>query len=223
MPTPLRHSLLCSFLLSLGCTAAYSNTPQNMTAGEIARLPAYCADAQGMAPNSGTPSAPTAAQQRWVAAMGESFWHVHHYCWALLNVNRISLSGMTPQQRAFHYTSAIGDCNYVVSLSPPDFVLLPEIFLRMGQFHLAADRPVDALMHFDKSRQAKPDYWPAYLESSKVNASLKRSHEAINILKAGLEVMPNESRLSDALAALTAAKPEPAAKRPERSARVAPK
>ena len=223
MPTTLRRRLLCSFLLSLGCAAAYSNTPQNMTPGEIARLPAYCADAQGMSPNSGTPSAPTVAQQRWVAAMGEPFWHVHHYCWALLNVNRVSHGGLTPQQRAFHFTSAIGDCNYLVSLSPPDFVLLPEIFLRMGQFHLAADRPVDALVYFDKSRQAKPDYWPAYLESSKLNLALRRQQEAVNVLKAGLERMPNETRLTDALAALTAAKPEPTVKRPERSARVAPK
>lgn len=223
MPTTLRLRLLCSFLLALACGTASSNTPQNMTPGEIARLPAYCVDAQGMSPNSGTPSAPTPTQQRWISLMGEPFWHVHHYCWALLNVNRISQAGMTPQQRAFIYTSAIGDCNYVVNLSPPDFVLLPEIFLRMGQYHLAADRPVDALMHFDKSRQAKPDYWPAYLESAKLNASLKRTQEAINILKAGLEVMPNETRLSDALTALTAAKPEPAIKRPERSARVAPK
>jgi tetratricopeptide (TPR) repeat protein len=219
----MRYSLLCSFIV-LWSSLAHSNTPQNMTPGEIARLPAYCVDTQGMSPNSGTPSAPTPAQQRWVAIMGEPFWALHHYCWALLNANRAAQPSLTAQQREFLFRWAISDCIYVLNNSTREFVLLPEIYLRMGQFAINANSPAEAIEHFEKSRQIKPDYWPPYIEMSKLQVSLRRPQEAVNILKAGLEIMPNETRLSDALAALTAAKPEPAAtKRPERSARVAPK
>ena len=57
----MRHPLFCVVLLlsSALVSLVHANTPQNMTPGEIARLPAYCVDTQGMGPNNGTPSAPT--------------------------------------------------------------------------------------------------------------------------------------------------------------------
>ncbi len=218
----MRNHLL-SISVLLWSTVVQANTPQNMTPGEISRLPSYCADAQGMAPNSGTPSAPTPQQQRWVAAMGEAFWHIHHYCWALLNANRATQAGLTQQQRDHLYRWAISDCMYVLNLSTREFVLLPEIYLRMGQFAIKAGQPIDAIDHFENSRQHKADYWPPYIELSKLHVALRRPQEAEKVLKAGLAVMPDEPRLQEALANLNASKPEPAAKRPDRSARVAPK
>lgn len=167
------------------------------------QLPAYCADSQdgtgGYDPGNFTP-----AQKRWVALMGSTFHHIHHYCRALRSAQKARDPTISQEMRASFFRSALADANYVVERAPPDFVLLPEIFLRMGQFHLGRGDIASALEYFEKSRQAKKDYWPAYVEIAKANLSIGRRQEAEAALKAGLEVMPTDSNLKQALEQLKA-------------------
>ena len=203
-----------------GTLPAQANTPQNITPGEVARLPEYCANAQSFA-KTGIPGAPSPIQQHWLALMGETFWHLHHYCWALVSANRSEAAGVAPNHRVYLLNSAIADADYVVQRAPAQFPLLPEIFYRMGQYHLTAGRPAIAVSFFDKSRQAKPDYWPPYVELAKVSASLGKRSDAIAVLEEGLKLMPEQPQLTEAMkniknprsvpVATAAKKPKPAA------------
>jgi tetratricopeptide (TPR) repeat protein len=185
-----------------------ANTPQNITAGEVARLPEYCANAQSFA-RQGIPDAPSAIQRHWLGLMGTTFWHMHHYCWALVSANRSEDGGLAPNQRVYLLNSAISDANYVLERAPPDFPLLPEIFYRVGQYHLKAGRPVESMSHFNKSRTTKPDYWPPYIELAKISAALGKQQEAVAVLEEGLKLMPDQPQLTEALKRVKQSRPAP--------------
>jgi tetratricopeptide (TPR) repeat protein len=198
----LRATSLSAAALIAISTAAQANTPQNMTLGEIARLPPYCIDAQGMDPRpgaQGTPDAPTPRQAEWVARMGKGFWAVHHYCWALLNANRAAAAVLDRRRYVHLHDWAIQDCYYVIRNVDASFPLLPEIYTRVGEFNMKLERPVEAMEHYEMSRRLKPDYWPPYLGLAQVNSRLGRRNEAIQVLNEGLKVMPDEPNLVAAL------------------------
>ncbi len=166
----------------------------------MARLPQYCTDRN----ERNVPENPTPAQAPWVAKMGSAFWAIHHYCWALINANRAEAAGLSPQLRRHLYRWAINDSYYVIKVAAPDFVLLPEIFLRVGQYHVALAEPVEAQDAFNKSRELKPDYWPAYQQLANLNLSLGRRQAAIEVLKEGLERIPGQPALTASLQRISA-------------------
>jgi hypothetical protein len=104
-----------------------------------------------------SPNAP-----KWVAMMGKGFWAIHHYCWALINLLRIQGPLVPAAVKQGAREEALGDLAYVIQNSPPDFILLPEIFTKMGQIQLDLKRPAAADASFARARTLKRDYWPAY-------------------------------------------------------------
>lgn len=199
---------------------ARANTPQNITAGEVSRLPSYCAHSQSFEMR-GTPDAPTDAQRQLLAVMGRTLWAIHHYCWALVNMHRADAVLGNPAQRRYLLEWAIKDCQYVVGYAPPDFVLLPEIHTRIGDLLVLLKRDGEAIPHFERSKSLKADYWPPYLRLSDIQLRIGRRQAAIDVLNEGLGHVPGEPRLLAALerlkapaAATTAAPPPKPASRP---------
>ena len=152
---------------------------------------------------------------RGYSLMGPTFHHIHHYCWALGNMRRAQDPTIGEQARRGYYAGAIKDMQYVIARATPDFVLLPEIFLRMGQAAVGSGDVAVALEYFESSRRAKADYWPAYIEIARTNLSFGRRQAAEAALKAGLAASPDEPNLKQALAQLSA-RPV-GAKKPSRS------
>lgn len=174
---------------------------------ELALLPEYCVATEMFARPQ-----PDDLRNKWQGLLGGTIHHLHHYCWALVYMQRSKDPAGTELDRRAWLGRAIGDCMYVVDRAPPDFPLLPEILLRVGQFHATLGRHFEALEFFDRSRQAKADYWPPYVETANLNLTIGRRQHARDALKAGLAVMPEEPRLLEALKQLDA-RPSPAAKR----------
>ncbi len=179
---------------------------RSVTPGEMALLPPYCVDVDTWS-RSGSNYNPSVAQQRWIAMMGRTFWALHHYCWALLKAHRAQNVGLAPVIRTGLLASAIGDANYVIEQSTPDFPLAPEIHLRIGQFNLALERYPEALEAWDRSRAIKPDYWPPYVEIANLNLRLGRRDQALAVLNEGLRHMPDERRLHEAIERARATSP----------------
>ena len=185
-----RRRLLC---LALGLTSAVASAaPDNITRGEMALLPEYCPYTQTF--NTG--DARTAANaERWRAAFGSTFSALHHYCWGLISIKRSKGPGMSGLSRQGLLMSAINDFNYVVQFSTPSFVLLPEVYFRIGETQLELGAYGAALDAFTLSRQAKPAYWPPYLRWSETLVKLGKKPEALAHLEAGLRLMPTERAL----------------------------
>lgn len=175
---------------------ALANAPQGVTAGEIALLPPYCPDTQIFS-TQGTPDAPTRRQADWVGTLGKPFWGLHHYCWALINARRATQSGLTRAERNHLYSWAIGDIMYVVRLATLEFPLLPEMYLRIGQYQNELGQPALALQAFELSRNAKSDYWPAYQQIAHVYTRIGLNADALRILDEGLEAIPGSPQLTE--------------------------
>jgi tetratricopeptide (TPR) repeat protein len=206
--TRYRRALLsvCLALPALAC----AQKPAGVSDGEIALLPEYCADTQGF--KYGDASFNTSPRANyWVGLMGPSFWHHHHYCWALVKVRRALAPGVRPEQRTAGLQNAVGDYDYVVRLSDPQFVMLPEVFLKMGDAFVLLGDYARAGESFAASAKRKPDYWPAYVNWAAVLEKIGKKQEALAHIGLGLRNSPNEpvlqrhyKRLGGDLAALLA-------------------
>lgn len=192
-----RRALRWSAIVTLAACALPAVALRDVTQGELALTPAFCQDVQsinGWTKEVGTRS-PRA--EHWLSLMGETFWAMHHYCWGLIKMQRARAPGATPQVRAFLRRSAIDEYQYVLRHSPPEFVLLPEIYYRIGESYVALEQPQLALIEFEKSRAVKADYWPAYAAAAESLLALGRRDEARRMVAAGLEQVPDQQTLTE--------------------------
>jgi tetratricopeptide (TPR) repeat protein len=188
-----RSLALCAALLVGGAKSTLAQ-PVNITEGELALTPPFCQDVQGIKyGDQYSNTSPRAAY--WVGLMGPSFWALHHYCWALIHIHRSKAAGLSAQTRDYMIGVAISDYLYVVKNARPNFILMPEVFLRIGEANVLRKNPVAALEAFAKARNLNPEYWPPYLRSAEVLARMGKKTEALAILEEGLRKIPDQPEL----------------------------
>jgi hypothetical protein len=196
-----RHWLCMAALL--GASAATAQMPTAITPGELARLPVYCPYTiswMGGSRERAHGGGPRPEQLPWLGKMGEGFWAVHHYCWALVNANRARYPGTAPSTRLHLYSRAIDDVRYVLTNSQPDFPLRPELHLRAGEYLLELDKKAQAAEELERAIQLKPDYWPAHVRLAELYVGADMWPRAREVVARGLSVLPDEPQLK-ALAA----------------------
>ena len=199
-----RHLFLCTWtLLAQGQAGAQV---ANMTPGELAVTPDFCQDVQTVNGWSQF-SRPSPRSPHWVGLMGQTFWGMHHYCWALIHLQRANRAGTTAQLRAFLINEAIRDFGFVIKIAPADFILLPELYYRTGESYVLLGDYGSAMGEFTKSRKVKPDYWPPYVGEAKVLLKYGLNKEAVELLERGLTLMPNEPNLLAAVKEVNRARP----------------
>lgn len=194
-------------IVSLAVSGSASAQVRNLTWGELSLTPPVCMDVQGIGLTGWvqhfrhSPRAPY-----WEGLLGNAFWDMHHYCWALVHQQRANRSDTPPQTREHLHRTAINDYYYIINNAidrgQKDLVILPELYYRAGDAYLQINDLAAAMIEFEKARAAKPDYWPAYVGLASVQERLGRRKEAREILERALESMPDEAGLKAALAKL---------------------
>ncbi len=198
------RQIIAALTLVTGLSLAHASYERNLTPGELALMPAFCQDVQTVNGwEQGVRESPRAPM--WVSKLGRSFWDMHHYCWARVAVHRSLAIGLNQNQRDHLVESAIDDMQYVVRRAPPTMVLLPEIYYLMGDYYRMLRRFGEAAESFKKSRELKPDYWPAYAGLADLMLLSGRRAEAKTVLEQGLALLPNEVALKSRLDRLGAA------------------
>jgi len=171
--------------------------PQDVTEGEIALLPEYCIDTEGFIYGSvGNPGQSPRAPM-WVERMGLTFKGMHHYCWGLVNLNRLLAGRANTSDKRYFAKQIVDEYHYVLRVSTPDFILLPEIWTRIGEASLLADDVGGALDAYAKARKIKPDYWPAYSQWAEFLLRYGKKDEAKALLRSGLQFSPDSKVLID--------------------------
>lgn len=187
-----RALVACALLLASSCVSA--GMPTNISKSEMALIPAYCRDAQtfgyGDAYYNTSPNAP-----KWVALMGKGFWAIHHYCWALINLTRAERPSTPPVIREGLREGAISDMDYVLKNTTPDFILLPEIYTKIGDVQLLLKNPSAAHEAYAKAAALKPDYWPAYSQWAEYLESAGNKAQARTVVEDGLAHAPSSRTL----------------------------
>lgn len=161
------------------------------TETEMALIPNYCKDTQGFGYGDAT-SNPSPRSGHWVSLMGKTFWHMHHYCAGLIKRNRAMKAGMRLEERKHLLGSAIQEYEYILTNNKDaDFILLPEVYTRIGEANVLIGNPSAAEKAFAKARQIKADYWPAYSHWAEYLIQTGKKVEAKQLVKSGLEQTPN--------------------------------
>jgi tetratricopeptide (TPR) repeat protein len=183
------------------CTSSLASKPENVTPGEIALLPTYCIDTMGFGYGDAyTNTSPRAG--KWVAMMGKSFWAMHHFCWALIDVRRAEFMSSRSPVKAGTLARAVGNYQYTINHSTPNFILLPEIYTKLGEAELLLSHIGAASEAFQRARELKPDYWPPYASWAAMLIRSGQKAEAKRHLKLGLENAPDAKILIDQYRAL---------------------
>lgn len=182
-------ALIAACTLGIIGTATASEKPENITDAEWALLPPYCPHTMGFKGHR----QPYIA--KWSAMMGEGFFHMHHYCWALVDLRRTERSSMSAYDKRQLRGRALGGFLYVVRNAPDDFILLPEIYTWIGRTEILLDRPKNAGEAFATARRLKPDYWPPYYHWAEYLQSHGKRAEAVEVTRAGLQFSPGAKSL----------------------------
>lgn len=162
-----------------------------MTDAEFNLLPAFCRHQSHVSQRH----ANVPRSIYWENVLGDSFSHVHHYCWALVNLGRSYRTGMAKAQRRTALISAAGDVNYVIERSHPDMPLLAEFHTTRGQALLLAGEAKEAEASFATARQIDPTYWRAYLIWAVALKQNGKNKEAAELVTKGLEHSPDSKAL----------------------------
>ena len=185
-----------------------SAQPEGTTAGEIALLPEFCRDKEW----AGS-FVPPERKTYWRGIMGQSWEGIHHYCWALVHVRRATSRSMAPEMRTHLLNVAVSDYHYAIENSASDFVLAPEMLLKMGEAHVLLRNYPAAVAAFERSMLSNPQYWPAYQRLADVYVKTKLPQRARQVLIDGLRVLPQQPQLLAMLKDLGGKPPEIAAPR----------
>jgi tetratricopeptide (TPR) repeat protein len=173
-------------------TAVMAEEPANVTREEWALIPAYCPHAQGWSRDWYGPDS-----MRWKAKIGPDFSHMHHYCWGQVNMLRAQKSNVSKQERKRLLELVRGDYLYVTKHSARDFVLLPEVYTRIGEVELRLALYNEANKSFAQARALKPDYWPAYSHWAEFLIRSGKRAEAKQVVKSGLDYSPGSRVLRE--------------------------
>ncbi len=184
-------SLLLSGLAALLIPGVAAAKPDNVTEAELKMLPRYCQDSMWFPERYKTQSG------HWVSIMGRSFAAIHHYCWALTTVSRAQRAGIPAETRFSMRTDAVNDYVYVINNATPDFVLLPEIYTKLGEVELQLRHPNKAQAAFSNARAKKPDYWPAYSQWAEYLMKIEKRSEALELVTLGLKHAPEAKVLRE--------------------------
>jgi tetratricopeptide (TPR) repeat protein len=109
---------------------------------------------------------------------------------------------MPAEMRGWTREAAISDMKYVIDNTTPDFVLLPEIYTKMGEVQLLLNRPSEAYEAFGRARSLKPNYWPPYFQWGEYLRKNGKKNEARAVVEEGLGYAPDAKPLQSLLVTL---------------------
>mgnify|MGYP000918945281 CR=1 FL=1 len=189
--------LSCAIGLWALTRIASAQAVQNVTAADLAAAPPYCPYTQGF-PKSYTEPINRAEAARWTNIFGPVFESMHHYCWGKINLQR----GTRRTATQVDLGMVVGDYWYVVrdaleKHKKRDFILLPEIYVGIGEVELRRGRPQEAGKVFAEARALKPDYWPGYSHWAEYLIRSGQKAEAKQLVRTGLEYNPAAKTLRE--------------------------
>ena len=189
----------CASLLAAltGPAAATNNDPRIPTLAEMRLLPPYCPDTQIISRVYGRQQAPSnydAHTKVYVDLYGADFWHLHHYCFGLVDVVR-SYRIFDKREREGKLKKSIGEFDYVLKGISPDSILRPELHVKRAQSLVMLGRGGEAVGDFKKAIALKPDYSLAYAALSDYYKETGKKELALAALEEGLAQSPTERSL----------------------------
>jgi len=175
----------------------------DVTAAENALLPEYCPHTVMFGEKYGGSKEGTV---HWGQRLGRHFNSMHHYCWALVNIQRATRAGTPPNDRRFNNGRAVAEIDYVLRLVDDTFPLMPEMLTRRGEALARLRQFAEAESSFRKAAELRPDYWPVYRGWAQMHIDQGRPRDAQKILEDGIGLVSEKRPLERMLSLLKGGK-----------------
>jgi len=176
----------------------------DMTDTEHRLLPPYCRNHRWVASRSSK----LEAEREWMNILGQDYYVIHHYCWAIVSVSRSYRPGLPDRVRKHHLELAVADIHFSTDKATPGFVLLPEIYTKLGEAYLGLHDDKNAEVAFRTAWEAKPSYWPPYVWWAQRLLKQGKVREALLVAEEGKKNAPDAKaidKLMDEIKAATKA------------------
>lgn len=158
-----------------------------MTEAERSLLPPYCRNHRWVGSKSVNPE----GEREWMNILGPDYYHMQHYCWAIVSVSRSYRPGLPERVRKHHLELAVADIHFSTDKASPGFVLLPEIYTKLGEAYLGLHDDRNAEIAFRAAWEAKPSYWPPYVWWSQRLLKQGKVRDALLIAEEGKKNAPD--------------------------------
>lgn len=179
MRCPILSCILLFTCLAAPAAAEVGGPPVSDT--EMKLLPPYCEARLKHTPGQ---------YETWAKTLGPNFIHTHHYCYALIAINRY-YSRRDPA----HLTSAHADYSYVIRNAQPSYSLMPEVYLNRGVALGLMKKDGEALKDLQKALELDPKLVQAYSAASDLYAKLNQKDKALKVITEGLRRLPGNAGL----------------------------
>ena len=140
-------------------------------AAEMRSLPPFCAVRL-----NGTQGSPE--WNSWRSQIGENFLDIHHYCFALVAVNRY-WGARNPADRGFYLQRALNNFNYIIEAAKPDFTLRADVYSDRGNLFKLMGKPGDAVKDFNQALSINPRNAKPYLQLADLYMGSKDTTRAL--------------------------------------------
>ncbi len=116
-----------ALMLVLVAAAARADMPPDITNEEVNLLPGWCRNTQNFARRYDTEP----RYREMLARYGEGWSHMHHYCWALIDVMRLSRPPARGRRAGYvDANRALQNIDYVVNQTRAPFPFRPEMLVQ---------------------------------------------------------------------------------------------
>jgi tetratricopeptide (TPR) repeat protein len=199
-----RRIVLATFVCAqvMVATHAVAGLQGDIQRSEVALLPQYCPHTITFAPVFGSKE----GTRYWMQRRGEPFKALHHYCWALIAINRANKFNATAQEKKFNYSTAVSDIDFVLRYAGDDFVLMPEILTKRAEALMRLKDFSAAEVDLRRAARIKPDYWPAFSSLARCLVAQGKAEDARKVLRDGMQTASDPRALQTLLSELESRK-----------------
>lgn len=176
--------------LALVMSSGIAIADEVKTQSELIMLPPYCSGTQIIRNISKDPR-PIA---EYIAMYGNTYSHLHHYCWAL-NTENNAWKTSDRYLRKSKLGYALGDIQYVLDHAEPGFVFLPDIYNTRARILFSLQRDAEAVAALKKAIELKPDFVTPIARLSDYYMDHGDKARAIKTLEEGIDNTENAKTL----------------------------
>lgn len=171
-------------------SVASAAPPKNVQPEERALLPNWCNAVQGWLDRPGAQE----EYKRLVAGYGKGWTHMHHYCWALVDLARLDRQAVRGSGQRGNLSAAIGNIDYVLRNTDAGFPPRVDILTRKAR---ALARYGSAQRAADTANQLIAE-WPQHADGYVILADLQlksgQRDQAKQTLAKGSETVTDKER-----------------------------
>jgi tetratricopeptide (TPR) repeat protein len=179
--------MLAALTLLYGVDAAWSSdwnfVPEP---AEYAVWPEHCRVQYSYVTHSSNEYGPNYSQTdiaEWRDRIGEkTFIGIHHYCAALIYLNRIRFQA-DPQQRNFLLNNAIADAAFTYTRTDTQSVVFPNVAVVMAQTRFENKEPDAAVKILEQAIEAQPQRTEAYEALAAIYRKQRNTARALEVLE----------------------------------------